>query len=98
MNPKIAKIEGDIARTRQQVAQGQARLRELEAKKTELEDTEIVAAFRASDIPLAELASYLARFGDGSVLPGPEAPAAPVPAATAGYPHTTTEEETDIEE
>jgi hypothetical protein len=96
MNPKITKIDKEIEKTRGLITQGQARLRELEQKKTELEDTEIVAAFRASDIPLGELAAYLARFGGGSVLPKPGAPATTAPAA-AEYPYTTTEEDNDIE-
>jgi len=95
LNPKIAKIEKDIVRTRNQLAQGQARLRELERKKTELEDTEIVAAFRTSGIPPANLAAWLRGYGDGSVLPINEPLAAP--AGTAGNPHTTTEEDSDIE-
>jgi hypothetical protein len=93
MNPRIAKVKKEIEKTREQLAQGQARLRELERKKTELEDTDVVAAFRASNIPLAELAAYLARFQDGSVLQQPTPPI-----TAGGYSYTNTEEDNDIEE
>ena len=93
MNPKIEKVDKDIARSREVISQAQARLRELEAKKTELENTDIVAAFRASDIPLAELAAYIRQFRDTPVptpLVTPEAP--------TGSAYTTTKEEPEIEE
>ena len=93
MNPRIVKIDKEIEKTRVQISQGQARLRELEQKKTELENTEIVAAFRSSDIPLGELTAYLARFAGGSVLSKAGTPAP----ATAAYPYTTTEEDNDID-
>lgn len=93
MNPKIEKIDKDIARAREIITQAQGRLRELEAKKTELENTDIVAAFRASDIPLAKPAAYIRQFRDTPVPAPPEPP----PAST-GYTYTTTEEDTEIEE
>ncbi|MDL2214455.1 DUF4315 family protein [Clostridia bacterium OttesenSCG-928-O13] len=85
MNPKIQKIEKDIAKTREVVAQGQARLRELEQKKTELENTEIVAAFRSADIPLAELAGFIQQFRDGPVIPQPQRPAVTPSYSSSAY-------------
>lgn len=59
MNPKIAKIDDEIAKTKAKITELQARLREMEQKKTGLENADIVAAVRAIDIPPDELADYV---------------------------------------
>lgn len=59
MNPKIERVCKDIDKTKGKIGELQARLRELERQKTELENTEIVETVRGMDISLADLASML---------------------------------------
>lgn len=59
MNPKIERVCKDIDKTRSKIGELQARLRELESQKTELENTEIVETVRGMDISLADLAALL---------------------------------------
>jgi len=59
MNPKIERVNKDIDKTTEKINEYQARLRELEKQKTELENTEIVEAVRGMDIPLTDLPAIL---------------------------------------
>ena len=59
MNAKIERVSKDIDKTKEKINEFQARLRELEKQKTELENIEIVEAVRGTDIPLTDLASVL---------------------------------------
>lgn len=59
MNPKIERICKDIEKTKGKINELQARLRELEKQKTELENTEIVETVRGMDISLSDLAAML---------------------------------------
>ena len=59
MNPKIERVCKDIDKTKGKISELQARLRELERQKTELENTEIVETVRGMDISLADLAVLL---------------------------------------
>lgn len=59
MNPKIERVCKDIDKTKGKIGELQARLRELERQKTELENTEIVETVRGMDISLADLAAML---------------------------------------
>ena len=59
MNPKIERVCKDIDKTKGKISELQARLRELEKQKTELENTEIVETVRGMDISLADLAAML---------------------------------------
>lgn len=59
MNAKIERINKDIDKTKEKINEFQARLRELEKQKTELENTEIVEAVRGTDIPLNDLPAVL---------------------------------------
>ena len=59
MNPKIERICKDIEKTKGKINELQARLRELEKQKTELENTEIVETVRGMDISLSALAAML---------------------------------------
>lgn len=95
MNPRIEKLNKDIARTREQVTQAQARLREMEQRRTELENTEIVAAFRAADIPLSELPSFIQQLHSSPIA---LLPVTPVASTGGSYRAETIEEESDIEE
>ena len=59
MNPKIERVCKDVDKTRSKIGELQARLRELESQRTELENTEIVETVRGMDISLADLAALL---------------------------------------
>ena len=61
MNPKILKISEDIEKLRRKISSTQARLRDLERQKTELENADIVAAVRGIDVPPEELRALIAR-------------------------------------
>ncbi len=59
MNAKIERVNKDIDKTKDKINEFQARLKELEKQKTELENTEIVEAVRGMDIPLNDLPAIL---------------------------------------
>jgi len=59
MNAKIERINKEIEKTKGKVAEQQARLRDLEKQKTELENLDIVSAVRGMNISLANLAEVL---------------------------------------
>ena len=59
MNVKIERVNKDIDKTKEKINEFQARMRELEKQKTELENTEIVEAVRGMDIPLNDLPAVL---------------------------------------
>ncbi len=52
---KSAKIEAEIEKVKTKITEQQARLKELEQKKVEAENSEIVDIVRGMSIPLAEL-------------------------------------------
>lgn len=58
-NKKIAKVEADIAKTRNKLAELQAQLKEQERQKLELENTSIVDMVRGMNISLADLPAML---------------------------------------
>lgn len=62
MNPKIQKTISEIERTRQKISELQARLRELEVQRTDLENTEIVSLFRSIDVAPHELADFIREY------------------------------------
>lgn len=59
MNVKIERVNKDIDKTKEKINEFQARLRELEKQKTELENTDIVEAVRGMDIPLNDLPAVI---------------------------------------
>ena len=59
-NPKIGKLNTDIAKAKAKIAGLQARLRELEREKVRLEDLDIVALVRSERISDAELNTLMA--------------------------------------
>ena len=59
MNPKIEKLAKDIEKTKAKIAEQQARLRDLEKQKTELENTDFVAVGRSYHLTPQELAEFL---------------------------------------
>ena len=70
MNPKIEKLAKDIEKVKAKIAEQQARLRDLEKQKTELENTDYVAIARSFHLTPQQLAEFLksqqaAPSGDG---------------------------------
>lgn len=59
MNPKIEKLTREIEKTRDKIAELQARQRDLEKQKTELENTDIVALVRSLNLSPEELAAFI---------------------------------------
>ncbi len=59
MNDKIERVNKGIDKTKEKINEFQARLRELEKQKTELENTEIVEAVRGTNIPLDDLPAVI---------------------------------------
>ena len=61
-NKQLEKTLAEIGRTREKITELQGKLRELEQKKTALENAQIVEAVRSMNIPLDELAAVLRSF------------------------------------
>ena len=59
MNAKIERVNKEIDKAKTKIAEQQARLRDLEKQKTELENLEIVEAVRGMNISIADLAALL---------------------------------------
>jgi TolA-binding protein len=69
-NAKINKVQTGIDKARERLMEQQARLRELEGKKTELENMQIVDIVRGMSIPLDDLAAVLQSL-KGGAIPAP---------------------------
>ena len=63
---KIERIDQEIAKTREKIAEQQEKLKALEAQKTEAENLEIVQMVRALRITPAQLSAMLS----GGMVPG----------------------------
>ena len=59
MNPRINKVIDDIERTKTRIAELQALLPELERKKTELENAEIVRLVRKANVAPKDLEAFV---------------------------------------
>ena len=81
---KIQRIDQEIARVREKIAEYQDKLKTLEAQKTEAENLEIVQMVRALRLTPEQLKAMLS----GGVVPG-------MAAASTDYPE---QEEIDYEE
>ena len=81
---KIQRIDQEITKVREKIAEYQDKLKTLEAQKTEAENLEIVQMVRALRMTTAQLNAMLS----GSAVPG-------MAAASADYPE---QEEIDHEE
>ena len=66
---KIERIDQEIAKTREKIAEQQEKLKALEAQKTEAENLEIVQMVRALRMTPAQLSAMLA----GGMVPGQDA-------------------------
>jgi hypothetical protein len=58
-NSRAARVQNEIDKAKVKLAEQQAKIRELEQKKAEIENTEIVDIVRGMSIPLDELATLL---------------------------------------
>ena len=63
---KSAKIEAEIEKVKAKIAEQQTRLKDLEQKKLEAENSEIVDIVRGMSISLEELPLVLQRLRDGT--------------------------------
>ena len=63
---KIERIDQEIAKTREKIAEQQEKLKDLEAQKTEAENLEIVQMVRARRMTPAQLSAMLS----GGMVPG----------------------------
>ncbi|MEY8335964.1 DUF4315 family protein [Lachnospiraceae bacterium 47-T17] len=59
MNPKIEKLEKEIDKAKTKIAETQAKLRDLEKQKTELENTDYVAIARSFHLTPQQLVEFL---------------------------------------
>ena len=59
MSKKKEKVILEIAKTKEKISVSQSKLRELERKKTELENTEIVELVRSTKMNTSELSEFL---------------------------------------
>ena len=97
MNPRIAKIKDEIAKTKEKVNKGQIRLRELEKQLVDLENADIISAIRGVDIPPDELANFVQMFKakqHGGTVPNMDNTVTP----TKGVNNTNNDEEDSINE
>ena len=60
MNQRVQKINDEIERTKAKIIELQALLPELERKKTDLENTEIVKLVRSANVAPGEIAAFVA--------------------------------------
>ena len=65
---KSTKIEAEIEKVKAKIAEQQTRLKELEQKKVEAENSEIVDIVRGMSIPLAELPLLFEKLKGGGAL------------------------------
>jgi len=77
---KTAKVEADIVKTKAKISELQTRLKELESKKTAIQNSEIVDIVRGIDIPLDELATLLQSVRNGEA----HLPVSAIPVLTSG--------------
>jgi hypothetical protein len=64
---KRNKVQAEIDKARERLMEQQARLKELEGKRTELENMEIVDIVRGMSIPLDDLAAVLQSLKGGAI-------------------------------
>jgi hypothetical protein len=65
MNPKLQKTIREIEQTKAKISELQKLLPELEKQRTELENAEVIKAFRTVNIPPAEFAAFVASYKAG---------------------------------
>jgi hypothetical protein len=82
MNQKLQKVTREIGRTKEKIAGLQALLPKLEQQRAELENAEVIKAFRTADVAPADFAAFIeaCRQGVAPALAKREAPTAKAPA------------------
>jgi len=68
---KTAKVDAEILKAKEKISELQNKLKELEIKKTDIENTEIVDIVRGMSIPLDGLAALLQSLKGGAIPPVP---------------------------
>ena len=68
---RTAKVQGEIDKAKAKLAEQQAKIRDLEQKRTEIENTEIVDIVRGMSIPLEDLAMLLQSIKNSGAIPVP---------------------------
>ena len=69
MNNKLNKLQMEIDKIKQKITEQQAKLRELEQQKTEIENTEIVELVRSMKMNTGELSIFLKAYREKSDAP-----------------------------
>ena len=69
MNNKLNKLQMEIDKIKQKITEQQAKLRELEQQKTEIENTEIVELVRSMKMNTGELSTFLKAYREKSDAP-----------------------------
>jgi len=64
--PRTAKVEAELVKAKAKLTEQQDKIKELEQKRTEYENTEIVEIVRGMNVPLDQLAAMLTKIKDGS--------------------------------
>ena len=100
MNAKIERVCKEIEKTKEKISEQQARLRDLEKQKTELENLDIVSTVRGMNISFADLAALLnnVRPDASGTLPTSGQVGPKSKAALPANPITITTNETEDEE
>ena len=70
--PTVEKIENDIAKTKEKIAEMQKKIRNLETQKIEEEKAQIVRLVKAVDLDSKELALLLKSYAKGNIVLPPE--------------------------
>ena len=86
MNPKLQKIIRDIERTKAKIEELRTLLPELERQKTELENAEIIKAFRSVDVAPGDFSAFIEAY-KASLVSG-----APLPMQRPAHQPTAMEE------
>jgi hypothetical protein len=71
-NPKIEKVREQIAKTKDIIADYQAKLRELEKQKTDLENLAVIAMFRKEKLDEDEFSALLHSMKKDEPEPAPQ--------------------------
>ena len=69
MSSKLKKVLAEIEKTKGKLSEQQAKLRELERQRTELENTEMVELIRSTKMNTEELSTFLKAFREKSEVP-----------------------------
>lgn len=78
MNPRIEKLETEIAKTKTKISDLQCKLRDMEKQKTELENTDYVMIARSFQMTPAELSEFLqSKLSGPQILPVSQKPEGP---------------------